>query len=82
MIAVALDLWGAKEIRGDAGEVFFLSLCGTVYLIVCVYFFKWFGIALGHDVIERENSGALVTLCAATLAAAILYAGGSVGEGP
>lgn len=82
LIAVALGLWGAKEVREDAGEIFFLTLGGTLYLLACIYFFKWLGISIRDDIVERGNIGALVALCAATIALAMLYVGGSVGEGP
>src|SRR5215469_3746463 len=82
MIAFALHLWGAKEIREDGGEVFFLTLAGTAYLLVCISLFKWMGIGLVADVVERRNSGALVALCGVTVATALMYAGSSVGEGP
>lgn len=82
MIAVALALWGAKEVREDGGEVFLLTLCGAAYLALCIYLFQWMGIGLRQDVIERSNTGALIALCAATVATALIYSGGSVGEGP
>ncbi len=81
MIADALAWWGAKEIREEGGERFFLTLAGTVYLLFCVYIFKWMGIGLQEDVVERKSTGALVTLGAATIAVALIYCGGSMGEG-
>jgi hypothetical protein len=82
MIAIALHLWGAKEIQENGGEDFFLTLAGTAYLIVCIYLFRWMGMGVREDVVEGRNAGALVALCGAVIAAAFLYAGGSVGEGP
>jgi hypothetical protein len=81
MIGVALAWWGAKEVREEGGERFFLTLAGTIYLLICVFLFKWMGIGLREDVVERKNTGALLTLCAATIAVALIYCGGSTGEG-
>lgn len=82
MIADALGRWGAQEVRQEEGARVFLTLFGTVYLLFCVYFFKWMGIGLREDVVERGNTGGLVTLGAATIATALMYIGGSAGEGP
>lgn len=82
MIADALARWGAQEVRQEDGARVFLTLVGTAYLLFCVYFFKWMGIGLREDVVERKNTGALVTFVAATVATALIYVGGSVGEGP
>ena len=82
MIAVALHLWGAAEVRADAGEVFFLTALGTVWLILATILFSWLGLSYRDDVVERRNSAALIALCGAILAVAIIYAGGSLGEGP
>lgn len=82
MIANALARWGAKEIREEGGARVFLTLAGTVYLLFCICFFKWMGIGLREDAVERRNTGALLTLGAALIATALIYIGGSVGEGP
>src|SRR5579872_5652315 len=82
MIADALARWGAKEIREEGGEQFFLTLAGTIYLLFCFFLFQWMGISLREDAVERRNTGALVTLGAAIIACALMYIGGSVGEGP
>src|SRR6266571_6620168 len=34
MVAVALHLWGAAEVRANAGDVFFLTFVGTVWLLL------------------------------------------------
>jgi len=82
MVAVALRLWGAAEVRSNAGEVFFLTLVGAVWLIFATKLFSWLGLNFRDDVMERRNVAALVALCGALLAVAIIYAGGSLGEGP
>ena len=82
MIAVALRLWGAAEVRADAGEVLFLTALGAVWLILSTVLFSWLGLSWRDDVVERRNSAALIALCGAILSVAIIYAGGSLGEGP
>ena len=82
IVAVALNRWGAKEVREDSGEVFFLTLLGAVWLILANALFPWFGLSYRDDVVERGNAASLVALCGALLGAAFLYAGGSIGEGP
>jgi len=81
-IAAALHFWGAAEIRQDAGEVIFLSVVGAVWLFITSKLFSWFGLSLRDDAAERKNFGALMALCGALVAVALLYAGGSIGEGP
>lgn len=82
MVAVALHLWGAAEIRADAGEVFYLTAMGTVWLILATLLFSWLGLSLRNDVTERKNMAALVALCGAIIGVSFIYAGGSIGEGP
>jgi uncharacterized membrane protein YjfL (UPF0719 family) len=82
MVATALHRWGAKEVRDDAGEVFFLTCLGAVWLIFANLLFPWLGLSYRDDVAERGNVAALVALSGALPAVAILYAGGSIGEGP
>jgi uncharacterized membrane protein YjfL (UPF0719 family) len=82
MIALALHLWGAAEIRADGGEVFWLTFVGAIWLMVATRLFAWFGLNFRDDAVERKNVAALVALCGALMAVAIIYAGGSIGEGP
>jgi hypothetical protein len=82
MVGVALHLWGAAEIRANPGEVLFLTFTGAIWLMFALKVFPWLGLSLADDVIERRNLAALVSLCGATTAVAILYVGGSSGEGP
>ncbi len=82
MMAVALHLWGAAEIRANAGEVLFLTFVGSVWLLFATRLFSWLGFSFHDDVVERRNVAALVALCGALMAVALIYAGGSLGEGP
>src|SRR5437660_1146041 len=82
MTAVALHLWGATEIRANAGEVLFLTFGGAVWLTVATKLFPWLGLSFRDDAVERRNIAALAALCGAVTAVAIIYAGGSLGEGP
>jgi uncharacterized membrane protein YjfL (UPF0719 family) len=82
MIAIALHRWGAKEIRGDVTEVWFLTIVGGVWLVIATQLFSWFGLSFREDALERRNMAALVALSGAITAVALAYAGGSVGEGP
>jgi hypothetical protein len=82
MVAVALKLWGAAEVRGSAGEAAFLTMAGAVWLLLATKLFSCLGLSFRDDVEERHNVAALVALCGAFMAAALLYAGGSLGEGP
>lgn len=82
LIAVALYFWGAKEVRDDPAEVFVLTVAGGFALTVAGGLFSWFGISVAADVGERGNGAALVALAGAIFSMAIMYAGGSLGEGP
>jgi hypothetical protein len=82
LVSLGLWFWGAIEVRGHLGEVLPLTLLGLVWLGLARALFPWLGLSIAHDVIERRNPAALVASAAATVAIAIIYAGGSLGEGP
>src|SRR4051812_2333169 len=81
-IAIALHLWGAAEIRSNAGEVFFLTFAGAIWLMIAMNLFAWGGLSFRDDALERRNLSALVALSGAVLAINTIYAGASIGEGP
>jgi uncharacterized membrane protein YjfL (UPF0719 family) len=81
-VAVALHLWGAAEIRADSSEVFFLTFAAAVWLVLATKLFSWLGLSFHDDVVERRNIAALAALCGAVTALALIYTGGSIGEGP
>ena len=82
MIAVALHRWGAAEVRTHVSEILLLTGGGAVWLILATKLFPWLGLSVHDDAVERRNVAALVALSGAILAVAIIYAGGSLGEGP
>ena len=82
MIAVALHKWGATEVRTNAGEVLFLTTGGGAWLLLATWIFSLMGLSARDDVVERKNVAALIALCGAETAVAVIYAGGSLGEGP
>lgn len=82
MVAVALHFWGAEEIRAEPGEVFFLTFAGALWFVVATRLFAWLGLSFHDDVAERGNVAALAALGGALMAVAIIYIGGSIGEGP
>jgi hypothetical protein len=82
LIVVGLHWWGAAEVRADPSEVIFLTFVAIVWLILTTRLFSWFGLSFNDDVLDRNNASALVALCGGVLSAAIIYAGGSFGEGP
>jgi hypothetical protein len=82
LIASSLWRWGAVEVRGHLDQVVLLTLLGLAWLFVSSRLFPWFGLSIADDVIERRNQAALISLCGATLAVGLIYAGGSLGEGP
>src|SRR5215831_10873972 len=70
------------RIRANFGIVVLLTCAGAVWLIFATKLFAWLGISCRDDLIERNNRAALVGFSGAVLSAAIIYAGGSLGEGP
>jgi len=82
MVAVALHLWGAAEVRAKASDVFFLTFVGAVWLVLATKLFSWLGLSFRDDAVERRNIAALTALCGAVPAVALTYIGGSLGEGP
>jgi hypothetical protein len=53
-----------------------------VWLIVSLRLFPWLGLCVADDAMERRNRAALIALSSATLAVAMIYAAGNLGEGP
>ena len=82
LIASGLWRWGAVEVRGHLDQVFWLSSLGLIGLLVFSRLFSWLGLSIAHDVIERRNPAALAGLFGGILALALIYVGGSLGEGP
>jgi hypothetical protein len=82
LVAVALHKWGAAEIRANGGEVLFLTLAGAVLILIATKIFPWLGVSVRDDVFDQRNEAALAAVCGAEMAVAIIYTGGSVGEGP
>jgi uncharacterized membrane protein YjfL (UPF0719 family) len=82
IVAIALRVWGAAEVRTSGGEVCFLTWVGAVWLMFAIKLFECLGLSFRDDVVERRNIAALIALCGAVMAVATLYAGGSLGEGP
>lgn len=82
LIAAALWNWGAIEVRGKSGVVFFLTFLGYIWVGVAVKLFAWLGLCGADDVIERQNPAALAAVLGGMNAVALIYAGGSLGEGP
>lgn len=82
LVAVTIRLWGAAEVRANAGGVFVLTLLGAVWLTLMTKLFPWFGLSVRDDAVERKNPSALIALCGAVLALGIIYAGANIGEGP
>src|SRR5262252_2844949 len=82
LVATTLECWGAREIRANVSEVFFLTLVAAVLLILAAKLFPWFGLSLRDDAVERKNLSALIALCGAVLALGFICAGANIGEGP
>src|ERR1051326_1385277 len=82
LTATALHFWGAAEIRANPSEVVFLTGAAAVWVAIATKLFSWFGLSVRDDAVERSNAAALTALCGAVLGAALLYIGGSLGEGP
>jgi len=81
-MGVALHLWGAVEVRGNPGEILFLTFAGGFWLIGAIHLFPWLGLSWEADVVERKNGAACAALSGAMLAVTLVYAGGNLGEGP
>jgi hypothetical protein len=82
MVACALHFWGAAEIRAEPREVCFLTLVCAGWLWVATRLFMFLGLSYWDDVLGQKNISALIALCGAITALTIIYAGGSIGEGP
>src|SRR5579859_7195536 len=82
VIVAPLWYWGAREVRGDAGEVLFLTVIGIGWLLVSGALYSWFGLGIRDDVWERQNPAAAVALACALISTAITFAAGNLGEGP
>src|SRR6476620_330559 len=75
-------MWGAEEVRTNPGEVIFLTVVGFVWVLLMTKTFPWIGLSFRDDVVDRNNVAALIAICGAITASAVIYLGGSLGEGP
>jgi len=82
LIAAALWLWGAVEVRGEFGEGFGLTFFGFFWIAILSLLFPWLGLSIEQDIGASHKPAALVALFGAVLALATIYAAGSLGEGP
>jgi len=82
LMALALWFWGAREVRGNPVEVFFLSFIGMTWVHLARLFLPWLGLDTYSDVRGRKNSAVMMITWAASLSITMLYIGGSLGEGP
>src|ERR1044071_2995139 len=73
MVAVALHLWGATEVRANTGEVVFLTIVAAFWLGRATNVFSWLGLSVRDDAIERRNVAALIALGGAVMAVAVTY---------
>jgi len=82
LVAVLMHRWGAAEVRADGFAVGFLTVAAAVWLGLGLWLFPWLGLSSRIDLLEQRNAAALPALGGALTAAALIYAGGSMGEGP
>lgn len=81
-IAFALQSWGAPEVRANPGTSLFLTGFGGWWMLGAALLFPWLGISLRDDAMERRNAAALVALLGGLFGVGLIYAGGSLGDGP
>src|SRR5947199_339162 len=79
MVAVALHLWGAAEVRANAGNVFFLTFVGTVWLVFATKLFSWLGLSFRDDAVERDFASGL-RMCGFLLAIGLVLGRAAAGD--
>ncbi len=82
LIAIALYLWGAWEVRGHLEEIGGLTILGGVWLLAARSAFAWLGLSVHDDALERNNRAAFIAICGGILGITFIFTGGNLGEGP
>ena len=82
IVALLLHRWGAVEVRNNFSELACVTVWAGIWLGLSLWLFPWLGLSSRMDLLEHRNAAALPALSGALTAAALLYAGGSLGEGP
>jgi hypothetical protein len=81
LIFATIWRWGAIELRGHL-EVLPLTIAGLVWVAQSTRALAWLGLSVALDVIDQRNWPATFAISSATLALALIFAGGNLGEGP
>src|SRR5271168_827093 len=78
IVAALLHGVAGEMLRDISGPTVF----GILWLLLARALFRFLGLHGRDDAIERNNDASLVAHCGATMAVALMYAGGNIGEGP
>jgi hypothetical protein len=74
--------WSAEDVRGDSETVlFYFAACG-IDLGMMQEVFRWCGVSLRDDAIERRNPAAAIVGVGQIVAVTFCIAGSNVGNGP
>lgn len=83
IILFVLKTIAAFDVVGDAVYVFFYVMLGLAWLVaVRDALYMLFDLSWRDDVLERDNTAALVAFAGALIGLTIVFSGGNVGDGP
>jgi hypothetical protein len=81
-IFVALVLWADPEVRTRFLYIVILSGLGLGWMGIATAMFRWLGLSLRDDAVDRNNPAARAAWCGGLIGVTLIYAGGNIGEGP
>jgi hypothetical protein len=79
---VVLRKYSAVDVRSDSNELLFYMLFCCFWMFLVQAAFRFSGVSLRDDVVERGNPAAGLVVAGGTIAAACCIGGSNIGNGP
>ena len=79
---LVLTRWSADDVRGDSETVLFYFAAMGIGLVMMQQVFRWCGVSVRDDAIERRNPAAACVGVAQIGATTLCFAGSNIGNGP
>ncbi|MBL9147568.1 MAG: hypothetical protein JNM94_02635 [Phycisphaerae bacterium] len=82
VIFALLQEFAASDVRTDIRYLLMYTVMGLAWISVCGGVYRFYGLDVTRDWLERRNAAAGVLWFGGLLAAGLAYAGGNFGDGP
>src|SRR5436190_68103 len=79
-IFVVLLLWADAEVRTHFVYITILLALGIGWMGIATTMFRWLGLSLRDDAVDRNNPAARAAWCGGIIGVTLIYAGGNIGR--